>query len=630
MPGVFDPAPWRRAILAGEATFLVGAGISALPPASLPLAAGLIERLVSPILANLPLTPGLSGEVIRAFKRRLRPEVISDVLLEHLGRHALDPLLSILRGRPNTWHYFLASAIGTGCCVVTVNFDNLIEEACHMAGTSFVSIVSPAGLPAASSRSTTKPRSILFKVHGTIGDPPSRSNLSSIALAVKQVGRGLPATEVDTLRTLLIDRPLIVLGYSGHDDFDIQPVLRTMPRPARCLWVIHDSTVPAPRPMSGSALRRSLARPARECAAAWSGPFDLVSGDTSSMIPLLRPTARFGGVVRPARLVAGIATPSPIPRLSSSPGSPSRSALAVLYGLVECRAFVTARRVSHATATHASLPSRDGIRLRVAEAVTLEKDGADFSKAALAAKAAVAMAARINVPFTFALALDQSGVVARRRGRYDDAAAFYRRALRVAVIGRCPRWLVMQIRSHRAVTLEYLAKKRRGAERVRLLRKVLREQETVGAWERGVGDLRGFSKTLNNIGIVHMSLKQWNKGVERLEESIELKTTLGDARGRAQSFHNIGKIEYLRGDYARAEKAFRESLALREGLARDRHGAAQSYVALGRVALTLKKAREARAYARLALAGHCACDDKTGIKQAREILRSLSSRRRRT
>ena len=128
MSPAIDQTYWRRAIRRGEVTFFVGAGISAAPPASLPLATGLVASLIAPVLEPLMLPAGLARSVVRTLVQ-LRPEVITDVLLEHLGIDAARPLLRVLRGEPNAWHGLLAAALGTGCCVVTTNFDTLIEKA---------------------------------------------------------------------------------------------------------------------------------------------------------------------------------------------------------------------------------------------------------------------------------------------------------------------------------------------------------------------------------------------------------------------------------------------------------------------------------------------------------------------
>ena len=209
-----DEAYWRGVIRGGEATLFVGAGVSAPPPSSLPLAAGLVASLIAPVLEPLALPAELARNV-ESVLVALRPEVITDVLLEHLGMDAGRPLLRVLRGRPNAWHGFLAAALGAGCCVITTNFDTLLEQACDALGARHQTVVGTAV------DDDVAAKSILFKIHGSIGD-----SLSSIALTVRQVGQGLSARQTRLLRALVENRPLLVLGYSGRDDFDILPALR--------------------------------------------------------------------------------------------------------------------------------------------------------------------------------------------------------------------------------------------------------------------------------------------------------------------------------------------------------------------------------------------------------------------
>src|SRR5579884_3764292 len=79
-----SPFWWRGAIERGDATFLVGAGISADPPSSFPLAAGLTRELLAPVTAaaNVPSTMARRCERIAS---TLRPEVAAELLIDHLG-----------------------------------------------------------------------------------------------------------------------------------------------------------------------------------------------------------------------------------------------------------------------------------------------------------------------------------------------------------------------------------------------------------------------------------------------------------------------------------------------------------------------------------------------------------------
>jgi len=613
VPSRFEPSSWRQAIADGSVTFLVGAGISAAPPACLPLAPDLIERLVSPLLLSLRLPNHVSRSVLRALAG-LRPEVVADILIEHLGVWALHPLLSILRGQPNSWHSFLAACLEQGCCVVTTNFDSLIEEACRAQAIRYV----PADATGCIYRiDNHTPASLLFKVHGSIGDPPAADALSRLALGIRQVGRGLSKRQLDLLRRLVLDRPVIVLGYSGRDDFDIMPALLGMPRTASGLWVIHDSAVPVVQPLTLGARRRSVTQPALQCAAAWSPLLQILHGDTISMIRLLRPHSHFGKSGH-GRSTCESSRGTDLGDSAGSLRAPnlSLSALAVLYALIECRAF----RLGSAVFDHLDLgtdkPTPSIARLFIAESVVLEKDGSDLRRAERVAATASRIADQVDSAFVKALSFDQSGVIARRRGHYSQALRSYGAALRVARKRSCPRWLVMQIRAHRAVALD----------RMRMHRAALREHRAVCAYERRVGDLRGAAKSLNNIGIVHISLRQWDRAMKALEESCTLKGRLGDSRGIAQSLHNLGNVHYNRRDFPKAEQAFRESLRLRQAAARDRHGVAQSLVALSYVACKMKRFAEASVFAARALEAHKTYGDSKGVAEARNLLRYLAAR----
>lgn len=588
MTTTIDQAFWRGVIRRGEATFFAGAGISAPPPSRLPLAAGLVASLIEPVLRPLALPTGLARSIVRALVR-LRPEVITDVLLEHLGADAARPLLQTLHAPPNAWHGFLAAALGAGCSVVTTNFDTLIEKAAAVIGARHDTVAGTAiGEDAAEP-------SVLFKIHGSIGGN-SGDALASIALAVRQVGLGLSLPQTQLLGALLESRPLVVLGYSGRDDFDILPALLNLRRTAAGLWIVHEPDMPL-RPLAGPARRQAKARPAVACATAWPGSLDLFAGETSAMLDVLRPRRGFGRL-------RGHSAVSEKP--AGAPWLPARdaSAVAILYALVEARAFGLAARLHRHLAR-----SGTSSRVLVARAVVLEKHGTDLRAAAEAARQA-RLASKKETADMRALALDQSGVIARRRGLHRLALRFYDQALTIATRSKCEEWLVVQIRSHRAVALEYLDRR---AE-------ALREHRRVAEYEKRTGDLRGYAKSLNNIGIVYMNQQRWKPAIAALEQSCALKRDLGDFRGIAQSLHNLGKLHYLRGDSAAAEKTFLESLRIRLGRGRDEHGAAQSYVALAHVARKAGNLQDAERYAMRALEAHAKFGDQRGMAQARSLL----------
>src|SRR5438445_790110 len=83
-----------------------------------PLAVELIESLLKPLLEAAALR-AQTGAACLGETAKLRPETVADVLIDKLGINAIRPLTTVLRGRPNAWHHYLAAALQRGCSVVT-------------------------------------------------------------------------------------------------------------------------------------------------------------------------------------------------------------------------------------------------------------------------------------------------------------------------------------------------------------------------------------------------------------------------------------------------------------------------------------------------------------------------------
>ena len=590
---------WRGAVARGDVTFLVGAGISSDGPSGLPLAAGLVRQLVTPLTEGVDLPSKLIQEILDAVSG-LRPELLADVLLQQAGRTSLRPLDAILRSRPNAWHHFLAVAMGRGCNVVTPNFDILIEQACRQRRITFKQVVTRTETRSLAARQTAA--RTLFKVHGSLSD--KSSELTPLMLALQQVGAGLRRSAFDALRLLTRDRPIVIVGYAGRDDFDLVPALRRVDRSAPALWIAHDDC--SLRLLQGSDDSWAPGVAARHCCETWPNA-QIVRGRSRVVLRALGAVPRQG--VERARRPPVRPT---VARGRSIP--PVKKLQALVYALIECRATSLAAAVVDDALRGKHLAQKAVVMLMRDKAVVLEKEGADFKAAQRAADAAVRLAKRLGHSRALALALDERGVIARRRGQHKNADKFYRAALR-ALRGRRPAWLYMQIRAHHGVALDYLKQ----------YRAALREHLAVAAFERRRADLRGLVMSLNNIGIVYESLDRPDQAIDYFNQSIAIKTHLGDFRGIAQSLHNIGRLQYRRKRYDQALDAFSESLRLRIGIAKDHHGAAQSHVALGRVAQKQGRFEDAERWASQAHLAMLKMRDSRGIEMAQTLLRELRS-----
>lgn len=613
--GNVDWGQWRAAIKDGDATILVGAGVSAAEPSRLPLAASLVELLTKEVISQLPLRTTLARRVVRSLSV-VRLEVVADIFVEHLGPKALVPLERALRGRPgNFWHRFLATSIACGCHVITTNFDTLIEESCDDRGMPYRLVTSSAHARHLRPRLSDGP-GVLFKIHGSVSNASDRQMISRLAISLRHVGRGLPRSMADLFRELTVDRPLIVIGYSGRDDFDITPLLRSTDRTQPALWVVHDDARSSVEVLRASECRRRAARPAVACARAWSAMTTILLGDSAVVHSRLQLGVRrltHPAVAPGSGLVAG--TRGRSDRTHNIRASRERRTHGIVHALLVVRGFRMALSVIERVEAEGGLSPSGEVLLLLDRATVLEQQGGDLRAARQVSALASRLAHSTGVPLLTAEALDREGVVARRQGHYRRADRLYREALGWATRTRAPKGLIARIRAHRAIALGYLGH----------FARALKELERTLAYEQATGDLRGVGMTLNNIGMTLSDMGRYDEALAYLAKSIALKEELGDARGIAQSLHNRGKLHYRRDELDEATSDFAESLRLRKALGRDRHGVAQSLLALGRIAQARAYSSEARDLAERSLASMVEIGDKRGQAYARELLAELPS-----
>lgn len=210
-----------------DLVFFVGAGASAAGNTGMPVAPEVLRQLMLAAAQRLDQSQvGDAGQAIRdaidtaawsvGFEKtldRLRaiepaclPELYQAWAVHEAGCHA------------NHVHRFLAHWLETGGCVVTTNYDRLIER-CFRDGemqtkvryseTGHRSFADWPHLLAAGGG--------LFKLHGSLEDP------SSCLGALENVRTRLVGYRAECLATICATRPLCVVGWRGVDP-DIPPV----------------------------------------------------------------------------------------------------------------------------------------------------------------------------------------------------------------------------------------------------------------------------------------------------------------------------------------------------------------------------------------------------------------------
>jgi hypothetical protein len=220
--------------LAGSArvTALVGSGVSLARPTSLPTGWTFTDALYK-MLFNVPRAA--AGAHHDPTLRQAFDALPFEILLEQCP--CQDRIRAFLRqlydqGTPNQVHELIAKAVKNGMIhdIITTNYDWAFETALvnssDRRGERFGPLNRVVGQPGAPP--TSPP--FYFKIHGSADDRAGET----LVFALSQETR-LAGAKATLFESLVRDRVLLVLGYSGRD-FEICPELVALPL-RRILWV---------------------------------------------------------------------------------------------------------------------------------------------------------------------------------------------------------------------------------------------------------------------------------------------------------------------------------------------------------------------------------------------------------
>ncbi|MCJ7650948.1 MAG: tetratricopeptide repeat protein, partial [Candidatus Lokiarchaeota archaeon] len=231
-------------------TFLVGAGCSVLTPSNLPNARDFIKSIIESSIIESEVEKILSLE-------KLTLEQLLMIIYPIIGENS--ELLDFFSNcdKPNIEHFFLAKMIINGSYVITTNFDHLIETALLTLEVPRKKIV-----PVITQKDYEKymnpeklfesGRMAVYKLHGSsnnlITDENTQESLKNTIklLGINQERRNIIQLEpykAKVIGNISKDRTLIVLGYSGKNDFDITPTIKQMDLLKNLIWVNHDEKI---------------------------------------------------------------------------------------------------------------------------------------------------------------------------------------------------------------------------------------------------------------------------------------------------------------------------------------------------------------------------------------------------
>jgi len=167
--------------------FLVGAGISMLPPCSLPSGAELKNLALECLLGHQDLINYAKKIKNHTKYINIVPEVLFQRFYEAL-REELYPFFNVLNyANTNLAHKSLAYISNQyDLKIFTTNFDLLIEEYLNL-------------------------KTKVIHLHGSLND------LSQMMIRINQVGRGIELNFKNILKKEIYEKSLYILGYSGND-----------------------------------------------------------------------------------------------------------------------------------------------------------------------------------------------------------------------------------------------------------------------------------------------------------------------------------------------------------------------------------------------------------------------------
>jgi len=232
-------------------TFLVGAGISMDEPSNLPHAREFIKVFIE------KFAPEEEKDYLLNLKD-LRYEMIVERLVEFIDKDLLFLDYFDLVIFPNINHLFLAASIINGFNVITTNFDYLIEYALiQLLGEELkekILLIITKG----DFENYADPLEVLeldffplYKIHGSKkniikGHLTSNSLITTMNSYGKNREPGqtfaLEPYKIPTVQNLMNSKTLVVMGYSGRDDFDIGPILKTLKEISSIIWIDHANT----------------------------------------------------------------------------------------------------------------------------------------------------------------------------------------------------------------------------------------------------------------------------------------------------------------------------------------------------------------------------------------------------
>ncbi|MFX0064826.1 MAG: tetratricopeptide repeat protein [Candidatus Hermodarchaeota archaeon] len=594
-------------------TFLVGAGISIDPPTNLMPAGAIINAILR------------FGAAAEAVDKILTIDALRFEYIVEEFRNIYDPELQFLNyfeeaTQPNAIHRFLARMIQQGHYVMTTNFDSLIERAVGLDQDKLRIIITRADFETYGDPQRNQQNNLLavYKLHGSLKNHKTgQDTKESVITTLDALGKHKEGEifSVEPFKRPLFQkigqqRTLVVLGYSGGDDFDIVPTLRELTGLNRVIWLEHtpvqDSLVKGYRFLTPSTFKMDSLSALE--------PIDQLlhtmgRDGTVEVIKVVAHTGLLiGGLVAPQSIDAEVTNISDaydwlITHLSCPKEEDKESFAARIfytYGL-------HAEALSHyqeAYEIHKRLGKLDDL---YGMASTLNNIGLVYMDTGKPQEALKHYQEAYEL-FTqgidlhgIASTLGNMGTVYMQTGKPQEALKHFQEAYETHKRLGNLHGMANQLTN---MGLVY----REGGE----LQQALKHHQEAYETHKRLGNLHGMASALGNLGVVYMGVGKLQRALKHHQESHELFTQLGNLHGMASALSNMGLVYKETGELQQALKHHQEAYAFFKRLD-DLNGMASALGNLGVVYMDMDRFQQALNHHQEAYEIHKRLDDSYGI-----------------
>ncbi len=507
-------------------TFLAGAGCSIDPPSCLPAGRAMMDAIIDYTCADLEI------EGIKKLKN-LRFEALVEIV-----RDQLDKKLKIidyygLCDKPNTQHLFLADMINRGSFVITTNFDFLIEYALQQLGVpddDIVPVITREDFEEFQDpyEQLEKGKKTVYKIHGSTKNIiTKKSTRDSLIATIKAFGSNKEGENVFQLESfkqpafakITENRSLVIMGYSGSDDFDIVPTLQVLKNLNNIIWInyVHYD--------EGKELIYKITTDVIE------EPKELDKVDQilveikrmNNKVPVYKVNANTH------RIVNEILDAKP--KLSSE-----KFSVNALDWLGK----------------NITLPS-EMMKYYISYKIYWDLD--IYDKAMICSENSLRIAEELGNLSGKATVLSNIGTIYHAQGNYPKALKRYEEALQIdEQLGDL---------SGKATVLNNIGEiyKAQGG-----YPEALKRYEEALQIEEQLGNLNEKATVLNNIGGIHKAQGSYPEALKRYGEALQINDQLGDLNGKATILSNIGGIHKAQGNYPEALRRYEIALQIDEQL----------------------------------------------------------------